>query len=93
MIRPLNDNVVLKKEKVEKVTTSGIILSKEKEETEYAIVVAVGSGKKTDDGKVLPLDVKVGDKVLYKSYSPTKVNVCGNEYLIVSEEDILAIVE
>lgn len=93
MIRPLNDNVVLKKEKVVNQTASGIVLSQKEEETEYATVVAVGEGAINDNGERVSVDVHVGEKVVYKSYSPTKVKVNNEEYLIVSSKDILAVIE
>ncbi len=93
MIKPLNNNVVLKKDKVEQKTTSGIILSSKSEDTEYARVIAKGKGKRNSDGSVEEIDVNVGDKVIYKSYSPTKVKVNDEEYLIVSSDDILAVLD
>lgn len=91
MLKPLNDNVVLKKEKVEYKTASGIILTKEsKEEPSYAIVVAVGDGLMVD-GKRIPLTVKVNDKVVFKKYSATEFKIDEEEYLVISEKDILAI--
>ena len=93
MIRPLNDNVVLKKDKVMKTTSSGIVLSQKEEETEYATVISVGEGSRNDKGELIPVGVKPGEKVIYKSYAPTKVKVDDEEYLIVSKEDILAFIE
>ena len=93
MIRPLNENVVLKKDKVLKQTASGIVLSQKEEETEYATVIAVGEGFRNDKGEIIPVEVKVGDKVIYKSYSPTKIKLDEEEYLIVSQKDILAVLE
>ncbi len=93
MIRPLNDNVVLKKEKVVNQTASGIVLSQKEEETEYATVIAVGTGAKDEKGNIIPVPVKVGEKVIYKSYSTTKVTLDKEEYFIVSSKDILAVVE
>ena len=95
MIKPLNNNVVLKKEKIEneQKTASGIILSQKKEETEYATICAVGEGKLDANGNLIKIQVKVGDKVIYKTYSPTKVKMNDEEYLIVPSEDILAIIE
>ena len=93
MIKPLNNNVVLKKEKIEQKTQSGIILSQKEKDTEYAIVVAVGKGKLDSNNNLVPLDVKVGDKIIYKSYSPTKITFKNEEYLIVSSDDILATLE
>ena len=88
-----NDNVVLKKEKVVNETASGIILSNKEKETEYATVVAVGSGSKDEKGNLVPMDVKVGDKVIYRSYSTTSVKIDDEEYLIVANKDILATIE
>lgn len=93
MIRPLNENVVLKKDKVLKQTASGIVLSQKEQETEYATVIAVGEGFRNDKGEIIPVEVKVGDKVIYKSYSPTKIKLDEEEYLIVSQKDILAVLE
>ena len=93
MIRPLNENVVLKKDKVLKQTASGIVLSQKEEETEYATVIAVGEGFRNNKGEIIPVEVKVGDKVIYKSYSPTKIKLDEEEYLIVSAKDILAVLE
>lgn len=93
MIKPLNNNVVLKKEKVEQKTTSGIILSSKSEDTEYAIVIAKGKGKLDNNNTLHEIDVNIGDKVIYKSYSPTKVKYNDEEYLIVSSDDILAVLD
>ena len=93
MIKPLNNNVVLKKEKVEQKTTSGIILSSKSEDTEYAIVIAKGKGKLDSNKTLHEIDVNIGDKVIYKSYSPTKVKYNDEEYLIVSSDDILAVLD
>jgi chaperonin GroES len=85
--------VILEKEEVEKKTASGIILTGDvKEEPDYATVVAVGPGKFVD-GKLVPMNVKVDDKVVFKQYSTTKVKFNEEEYLIISEKDILAILE
>lgn len=93
MIRPLNDNVVLKKEKIVRETASGIVLSQKEEEPEYATVVAVSEGKRNDKGEIIPINLKVGDKVVYKTYSPTKIKIDNEEYLILSSDDILAVIE
>lgn len=93
MLKPLHDNVVLKKEKVEKKTASGIILTGDvKEQPSFASVVAVGAGSLVD-GKLVPTTVKVGDKVVYKKYSTTEFKFEEEEYLIIAEKDILAIIE
>ena len=86
MLRHLNDNVILKKEKAETTTASGIILTNPKEEkSNQAIVVAVGT--KCDD------ELKEGIRVIYKEYSGTKFNDNDDEYLILAQKDILAIIE
>ena len=90
-IQPLGDNVLVKQKKEEK-TKSGIILSSEKELPE-AIVMSVGPGKMMDDGKRGQMDVKVGDVVLLKSWGGDKVEIEKEEYKIVSQSDILAIVK
>jgi len=93
MLKPLHDNVVLKKEKAEKKTASGIILTGDvKEQPSFASVIAVGEGAVVD-GKLVPLSVKVGDKVVYKRYSTTEFKFEDEEYLIIAEKDILAILE
>ncbi len=89
MLKPLHDNVVLEKSAPEEKTKSGIILSSKDQETpKTAKVIAVGPGK--DDE---PLSVKVGDQVVFKSFATTDIELDDKEYLIIKEEDILAIVE
>jgi chaperonin GroES len=93
MLKPLHDNVVLKKEKVEKKTASGIILTSDiKEQPSFATVVAVGEGS-IIDGKLVPLSVKENDKVVYRKYSATEFKFDDEEYLIIAEKDILAIIK
>ena len=93
MLRPLHDNVVLKKEKVENKTASGIVLTGDvKEQPSIATIVTVGEGSKVD-GVLVPLAVRVGEKVVYKKYSTTEFKFDDEEYLIIRENDILAIVE
>ncbi len=92
-IKPLADRVVIKMLEAEETTKGGIILtSAAQEKPQVAEVVAVGPGK-TEDGKLVPVTLKVGDKVLMSKYSGTEVKVDGEEYTILREEDILAIVE
>ena len=95
MIKPLSDHVVIEPLKQEEKTASGILLPEtaEKERPEQGKVIAVGPGKKTDEGKVVPLEVKVGDVVLFTKYGPNEVKVEEKEYLIAKEEDILGILE
>ena len=93
-IKPLNDRVVIKAVEAEETTKSGIILtSSAQEKPQVAEIVAVGPGAKNDDGKLIPMTVKVGDKVLTGKYSGTEVKVDGVEYTIVKQSDILAVVE
>lgn len=94
-LRPLGDRVIVKP-LVAETTKAGIILpaTAEKEKPEKGEVVAVGSGKLTESGSRLPMQVKVGDKVLFKKYSPDEVKADNKEeYLILDEGDILAIIE
>ncbi|MGM9858694.1 MAG: GroES family chaperonin [Bacilli bacterium] len=88
MIKPLNGNLILKKELKENKTASGIVLSQKQEEEEYAQVIAI-----SEDEDVKKLGLKIGDRVLFKSYSSTKVNYNQEEYLVVSFKDILAILD
>ncbi len=92
-IKPLADRVVIKPSPAEDRTKGGLILpDTAKEKPVVGQVVAVGPGKFTEEGKKINLEVKVGDKVLYGKYSGTEVNVEGEEYLIMREADIFAIV-
>jgi chaperonin GroES len=92
-IKPLADRVVIKPALAEEKTKGGLILpDTAKEKPVVGEIVAVGPGKTTDQGKLTPLEVKVGDKVLYGKYSGTEVTVEGDEYLIMREADIFAIV-
>ncbi len=93
MLKPLGDRVVLKQLEAEETTKGGIILtSQSKEKPQEAEVIAVGPGAKVD-GKVVPVEVKVGDKVVYSKYAGLEVKYDDTEYIIVKESDILAIVE
>lgn len=92
-VRPLGDRVVIKKLEAEEKTKSGIVLTgAAKEKPQEALVVAVGPGGMVE-GKEVRMEVKVGDKVLCSKYSGTEVKVDGEEYTIVKQDDILAIVE
>ena len=93
-IKPLSNRVVLKNLEAEETTKGGIILTNaSKEKPEIAEVIAVGEGEKTEDGKIVPMTVKIGDKVIISKYTGTNVKLDGEDYIIVSEKDILAIVE
>ncbi|WP_294352064.1 co-chaperone GroES [uncultured Clostridium sp.] len=92
-IKPLGDRVVIKKLEAEEKTKSGIVLTgTAKERPQEAEVVAVGPGSLVDGNRVA-MEVKVGDKVLYSKYAGTEVKVSGEEYTILKQDDILAIVE
>ncbi|WP_255569614.1 co-chaperone GroES [Geobacter sp. SVR] len=93
-LRPLQDRIIVKRVEEETKTAGGIFIPETaKEKPQRGEIVAVGNGKKTEDGKVLPLDVKVGDKVLFGKYAGTEVKVDGNDYLMMREDDILAVIE
>ena len=90
-LKPLADRVIIKADEAEEMTAGGIYLpDTAKEKPQRGEVIAVGPGK-TEDGQVVPMQVKKGDDVLYGKYSGTEVNVDGTDYLIVRESDILAI--
>ena len=91
-IRPLADRVVIKPLPAEEKTKGGIFLpDTAKEKPVVGEIVAVGPGRKGDDGKIVPMEVKVGDHVLYGKYSGTETTVDGQEYLILREADIFAV--
>ena len=92
MLKPLFDNVVLTKEKQENKTVSGIILSESKEQPQIGKVLAVGPGK-MENGSLIKPTVKAGDRVVFKKYGTTEVELDKEEYLVISESDILAIIE
>jgi chaperonin GroES len=92
-MKPLADRVIIKPSPADEKTKGGIILpDTAKEKPVIGEVVAVGPGKVTDDGTKIPPEVKVGDKVLYGKYSGTEVTIEGDEYLIMREADVFAIV-
>jgi len=92
-IRPLHDRIIVKRLEEEEKTKGGIIIpDSAKEKPQEGEILAVGNGKVLEDGKVLPLDVKVGDKVLFSKYSGTDIKIDGSEYLIMKEDDIQAVV-
>jgi len=94
MIKPLGDRVVVKALEREERTKSGIVLpDTAKEKPQEGKVIAVGTGKVLDNGTKVPLEVKEGDKVIFSKYAGTEVKIDGVEYLILSERDVLAIVE
>jgi chaperonin GroES len=91
-IRPLSDRLVVKRTQEEEKTKGGIIIpDTAKEKPLEGVVVAVGSGKAVKNGKIIPLDVKAGDKVLFGKYSGTEVKVDGEELVLLREDDVLAV--
>jgi len=93
-LRPLHDRVIVKRLDSERKTSSGIVIpDNAAEKPDQGEILAVGAGKVGDDGKVRPLGVKVGDKVLFGKYSGQSVKVDGEEMLVMREEDIMAVVE
>ena len=93
-IRPLHDRVIVKRLEEEKRTASGIVIPDTAgEKPDQGEVIAVGTGKILDDGKVRPMALKVGDRVLFGKYSGQTVKVDGDELLVMREEDIMGVVE
>jgi chaperonin GroES len=93
-IKPLGDRVIIKPIAEDITTKAGIVLPEtvEKEKSEKGEVMAVGPGRLLDNGQLAPTSVKVGDKVMFKKYSPDEIKVDGQDLLIISESDILAII-
>lgn len=92
-IKPLGDRIIIKVVESEETTKSGIVLpGTAKEKPMQGEVLAVGSGEMVD-GKKIPLELKVGDKVIYSKYAGTEVKMDGNEYLILRQSDVLAVIE
>ena len=93
-IRPLHDRLLVERLEEKEVKKGGIIIpDTAKEKPQEGKVVAVGNGKVTDEGKKVPLDVKAGDKILFGKYSGSEVKIDDKEYLIMREDDVLAILE
>jgi chaperonin GroES len=93
-IRPLHDRVIIKRVETERTTSSGIVIPDSAgEKPDQGEVMAVGTGKLLDDGKVRALEVKVGDRVLFGKYSGQTVKMDGQELLVMREEDIMGVVE
>lgn len=93
-LRPLGDRVLVEPIEREEITASGIYVPETaKERPQEGLVVAVGPGRKDDDGKLVPMDVKKGDRVLYAKYGGTEVKLEEKKYLILKETDILAILD
>ena len=93
-IRPLHDRVIVKRLEEERVSAGGIVIpDSAAEKPVQGKVIAVGKGKILEDGNVRPLDVKVGDKILFGKYSGTEVKVDGDDLVVRREEDVMAIIE
>ena len=94
LVKPLRENVLIKRVEEENKTAGGIILPETaKEKPSEGIIVAIGQGRVTPDGRVLPMNVKVGDTVLFAKWTGTDIKVNGEPHLIIKEGDILAIIE
>jgi chaperonin GroES len=92
-IRPLHDRVIVKRLEAENKSAGGIVIPDTAgEKPDQGEVIAVGPGKRTEEGKLVPMDVKVGDRILFGKYSGTTVKVEGTEYLVMREEDIMGVV-
>ena len=92
--RPLHDRILVKRLDKEETTTGGIIIpDTAKEKPQEAEVVAVGNGKRLEDGTVQPLDVKTGDRILFGKYAGSEIKVDGEEHLILREDEILGVIE
>ncbi len=93
-IRPLGDRVLVKRIQEEEKTKGGIIIpDTAKEKPQEGMVVAVGKGKMTEEGKLIPLDVKKGDRILFGKYSGTEIKIEGEEHLILREDEIVGVIE
>jgi chaperonin GroES len=93
-IRPLQDRIIVRRVDEEETTKGGIIIpDSAKEKPQEGKVIAVGKGKANEEGKIQPLDVKKGDKVLFSKYAGTEINIEGVEHLIIREDDVLGVVE
>ena len=93
-IRPLHDRVIVQRKDAETKTASGIIIpDTAKEKPQEGVIIAVGKGIKKEDGTIVALDVKTGDKVLFGKYSGTEIKIEGEEYLMMKEDDIMGVIE
>jgi chaperonin GroES len=93
-IRPLHDRVIVKRLEEERTSPGGIVIpDTAAEKPIQGKIIAVGNGKILEDGKVRPLDIKVGDKILFGKYSGTEVKVDGEDLLVMREEDVMAVIE
>jgi chaperonin GroES len=93
-IRPLHDRVIVKRIEEERKSAGGIVIpDTAAEKPDQGEIIAIGKGKKDDNGKLIPIDVKVGDRVLFGKYSGQTVKVKGDELLVMREEDLMGVIE
>jgi chaperonin GroES len=93
-VRPLHDRILIKRIEEKETVKGGIIIpDTAKEKPQEAEVIAVGNGKKTEEGKLIALDVKAGDRILFGKYSGTEIKLDGEEFLIIREEEVLGVLE
>ena len=93
-VKPLHDRILIKRVEEKETIKGGIIIpDTAKEKPQEGEVVAVGGGKKTEEGKVIPLDVKAGDRILFGKYSGTEIKIDEEEFLIIREDEVLGIIE
>ena len=94
MLKPLGDRIIAKATSAEEVTKGGIVLpDTAQEKPQEGEVIAVGPGKLLDSGKLMPMDVKVGDKIIYAKYGGTEIKIDAEEYIILRQDDVLAILD
>ena len=94
-LHPINDHIIVKALSAEETSAAGIIIpdTVDKERSERGEVIAVGPGRALDNGNRSPMDVKVGDKVIFKKYAPDEVKIDGQEYLVIRIDDVMAVIE
>lgn len=93
-VRPLHDRILVRRMPEEEKTAGGLFIpDTAKEKPQRGEIVAAGKGRVTEDGKILPLEVKAGDKVLFSRYAGTEIKLSGEEYLMMKEEDVLGIIQ
>jgi len=93
-VKPLHDRILIKRVEEKETIKGGIIIpDTAKEKPQEGEVIAAGGGKKTEEGKVIPMDVKAGDRILFGKYSGTEIKIDDEEYLIIREDEVLGIIE
>lgn len=94
-LKPLFDNIVVKRIEEKEITKSGIVLPEtiDKEKPQKGEVVAIGDGKISDNGEKIPMQVKTGDKILFRKYAPDEIKIDGEEYLVMTQNDVIAIID